>query len=157
MSHDPTLRAELARASDWNEAHIRFEEAVKDFPTALAGRKLEGAAHTPWQLLEHLRIVLEDLVAYTRDAEHQSPSFPAGYWPPTEAPPDDAAWQASVAAHRGTLLALSALISEEGTDLLSPNVAGHTPLREVLLALDHNAYHLGQFVLLRQILEQQNR
>jgi len=110
--------------------------------------------HTPWRLLEHLRIAQWDILEFSRNPKHVSPSFPDGYWPRSDAPPDAAAWDRSVAAFRADLKAMQDLVADPATDLfaLLPHGEGQTILREALLVADHNAYHLGQLVMLRRAL-----
>lgn len=159
MSRDRSLREHLVRLLDWDHAHIRFDDVVKDFPRELRGIRPDGAPHSAWELLEHFRLALEDIVEFTRDARWVSPEFPAGYWPSDVAPPDDAAWDRSVAACRELLRQFAELTADESIDLLAPiaHGDGQTPLREILLAADHNAYHLGQLLFVRRMLEAQRR
>jgi hypothetical protein len=149
------LREQLTRVLDWDSAHLRFDDAVKDFPAELRGTRPPGGPHSPWELLEHLRITLWDILEFSRDAKHASPEFPSGYWPATQAPPDDTSWDASVAAYRADLHALANLTNDSSVDLFAriPHGDGQTILREVLLSIDHNAYHLGQLVTVRRTLE----
>lgn len=149
---DRELRKQLRQLLDWDNAHIRFDDAVKDVPPEIRGRRPAGGPHSPWELLEHLRIAQSDILEYTRDEQHASPDFPAGYWPATPEPPSAEAWDASVAAYRADLRAFEALVSDESVDLFQPNKDGKTPLREALLAADHNAYHLGQLVIVKRLL-----
>lgn len=153
-SNEQVLREQLVTFLDCENAHIRFDDAVKDFPADLRGKRPAGSPHSAWELLEHLRITLSDILEFTRDPKHVSPEFPKGYWPSAEAPPDDAAWDSSVAAYRRDLAALAAIANDESVDLYTPlaHGDGQTPLREVILAIDHNAYHLGQLVLVRRML-----
>jgi hypothetical protein len=135
-------------------AHATFDEAVDRFPAALRGVKPEGSPHTAWQILEHLRIAQRDILRFSTDPAHVSPAWPEGYWPPGEAPPGGSAWRRSVEAFRADLEAMVELVGSPGTDLLAriPHGSGQTILREALLVADHNAYHVGQFVLLRRLL-----
>ncbi len=135
-------------------AHLDFEKAVAGLPPALRGAKPAGQPHTPWRLLEHLRLAQWDILEFTRDPRHVSPSFPEGYWPEGDAPPDPGAWDRSVEGFRADLRALQDLVADPATDLLAPlpHGQGQTVLREALLAADHNAYHLGQLVLVRRLL-----
>jgi hypothetical protein len=105
-------------------------------------------------VLEHLRIAQWDILEFSRNSGHKSPEFPDGYWPGTQSPPNEKAWNQSVRAFRKDLEALCELVANESTDLLAaiPHGEGQTVLREALLAADHNAYHLGELVLLRRIL-----
>ena len=125
-----------------------------DIPPEDRGTTLHGAPYTPWQLLEHLRIAQWDILEFSRDTEHVSPEFPEGLWPETTEPPDEGAWEASVARFRADLKAMVELVSDPSTDLVTPlpHGTGQTVLREAMLVADHNAYHLGQLVLLRRML-----
>ena len=153
MPNDAALRHQLAEFLDWNRAHLRFDDAVEGFPRELRGVRPPGAPHSAWELLEHLRIALWDIVEFSRDPKHSSPAWPSGYWPATAEPPDDAAWDGSVAAYRASLRALAAVVNDESNDLhvRIPHGDGQTLLREILLAADHNAYHVGQLVMVRKI------
>jgi hypothetical protein len=135
-------------------AHLSFDAAVADFPAKLRGAKPQGAPHTAWQLLEHMRIAQWDILEFTRNPKHVSPDFPAGYWPESERPPSATAWNSSVSAFRKDLADMQALVADPKTDLFAkiPHGDGQNILREALLVADHNAYHLGQFVLLRRLL-----
>jgi len=118
------------------------------------GARVAGSTHTPWRLLEHLRICQWDILEFSRDAAHRSPAFPDGYWPEADSPPDDFAWDAATQAFRDDLQAMVDIVDDPATDLLAPipHGDGQTVLREALLVADHNAYHLGQLVLLRRCL-----
>jgi len=154
MKNDKELREHLVYLLQDGGAHANFDAAVKDMPPALRGQKPEGADHTPWELLEHLRITQWDILEFSRNAQHRSPDFPAGYWPKEAAPPSDEAWDKSVATFRAELKAMIDLINAPATDLLAkiPHGDGQTILREALLTADHNSYHIGQLVLVRKLL-----
>jgi hypothetical protein len=151
---DP-LRQHLINLLTKAEAHVELEGSLKDFPRELRGKKPEGAPHTPWQLLEHLRIAQWDILEFSKDARHNSSKWPDEYWPGTEAPPDDQAWDKSVKQILLDLKEMCALVNDSSRDLLAeiPHAHGQTLLREALLVADHNAYHLGQLVMVRRILE----
>jgi len=151
---DP-LRQHLVNLLTKAEAHVDLESELKEFPRELRGRKPPGAPHTPWQLLEHIRIAQWDILEFSRDAKHQSPKWPEGYWPNAEAPPGDKAWDKSVKTVLEDLQSMADLASDPKRDLFAkiPHGDGQTLLREALLVADHNAYHLGQLVMLRRILE----
>jgi hypothetical protein len=152
---ETALRDQLRRVLDWGDAHITFDEAVRDFPPALRGVRPAGAPHSAWELLEHLRITQWDILEFTRDASHVSPPWPKGYWPESEAPPSATAWDESVTAYQADRRALAELVVDESIDLYAriPHGDGQTVLREILLTIDHNAYHLGQLMLVRRTVE----
>jgi len=155
MKKPDPLRHHIVNLLNKAEAHVDLESSLKDFPPELRGRKPEGSPHTPWQLLEHIRIAQWDILEFSKNGKHKSPKWPDDYWPGTEAPPDDKAWDKSVKQVLADLKAMSDLAGDARHDLFAeiPHGDGQTLLREALLVADHNAYHLGQLVLLRRIME----
>jgi hypothetical protein len=153
-ANDASLRKHLIDLLTGSNAHADFEAAVKNLPARLRGKTPKGAEHSPWQLLEHLRIAQWDILEFSRDAKHVSPKWPDDYWPKAAAPPDDKAWEKSVRAFRKDLKTFSSLIADPKTDLDAkiPHGDGQTLLREALLIADHNAYHVGQLILTRRLL-----
>jgi len=155
MNQDQLLREQLAAFLDWQQAHADFSAAVADFPARLRGRVPEGAPYSAWQLLEHIRISLWDILEFSRNSKHKSPKWPEGYWPKAAAPPSVAAWNSSAYAVLEHLEAMRALVRDPACDLFRPlpHGSGQTLLREILLVADHNAYHIGELVLLRRLLD----
>ena len=154
MNQDHALREHLVYLLNDGGAHVGFDEAVADWPEKLRGVKPEGAPHTAWKLLEHLRIAQRDILEFSRNAKHVSPKFPAGYWPPTATPPQTTSWDQSIAAYQSDHATMVKLVTDPATDLFAriPWGEGQTILREAMLVADHAAYHVGQLVLLRRLL-----
>jgi hypothetical protein len=148
------LRDHLLALLNGGEAHITFDDAVKDIPADLRGKMPPQAEHSLWQLLEHMRIAQWDILEFAINPKHVSPEFPAGYWPAAAVPPDEHAWDKSVKAFRAGHKALTDLVANPATDLFAriPHGDGQTILRQALLVADHNAYHLGQFMTVRRLL-----
>lgn len=151
---DTILREHLQKLLAGREAHVDWTSALKGLPEKLRGERPDSAPHSAWEILEHIRIAQWDLLEFSRDPKHVSPDWPSGYWPKTPAPPSPAAWDKSVQAFHQDLEAMVNLVMNPKTDLTAPIPygSGQTILREALLVADHNSYHLGQFVLLRRLL-----
>ena len=154
MTGEKSLRRHLVDLLTKEQAHVGFEAAIQGLPAALRGKRPPGAAHSPWEILEHMRIAQWDILEFCRNPKHVSPNFPEGYWPPKPAPPDARAWNKSMAAFRADLAQMVELARDESIDLLAriPHGDGQTILREILLVADHNAYHLGQLTVVRHLL-----
>src|SRR5215212_6346950 len=152
---DRSLREHLLYLLRGGGAHIKFDEALKEFPVELINARAAGVPYTPWHLLEHLRIAQWDILEFSRSAAHVSPDWPEGYWPDKsrEAGADD--WRRSVESFQADLREMEALVEDESSNLYAaiPHGTGQTLLREALLVADHNAYHLGALVTLRRALE----
>ncbi len=154
MQKDKALREHLVELLKGGHAHADFETAIKDLAPNLRGKTPKDAEHSPWQLLEHMRIAQWDILEFIRNPDHVSPEFPEGYWPKSQTPTNKTAWDKSATAFRADHNALIKLVENESTDLFSkiPHGDGQTALRELLLAADHTAYHLGALVLVRRLL-----
>jgi hypothetical protein len=153
-SADEAVRRHLLELLAGRSAHLDFDAAVAGMPWRRAGERPEGAAHSVWQLVEHLRAALWDLVEFSRDPQHESPPWPEGYWPVAAAPAGEEDWEASLAAYRRHLGEMREMVADRGRDLFAPFSwgDGQTLAREAMLAADHAAYHLGQVVQVRRLI-----
>ncbi|HXM68233.1 MAG TPA: DinB family protein [Candidatus Acidoferrum sp.] len=151
--HSKELREHVLFLLDGGGAHARFNDAAKDMPDKLRAVKPDGLPHSAWMLLEHLRIAQWDILEFCRNPKHESPKWPEGYWPKTEAPPNTAAWNKSVQRFRKDLKAMQDLVANPRTNLYArvPWGDGQTILREALLLADHNAYHVAQLIDVRRL------
>jgi hypothetical protein len=148
------LREQLVKLLEGRGAHADFDQAVANMPAPLRGVRPENSPHSAWELLEHLRIAQWDMLAFSRDPDHVSPDWPAGYWPKDPAPPKADSWDESVSSFRRDNEQMRRLVSDPSNDLFTPFAygEGQNLLREALQLADHNAYHLGELVFLRRVL-----
>jgi hypothetical protein len=153
MDKEKLLRKHLSELLLGRSAHIDLESAVADFPIDHINTRVGDSPHTAWQLLEHIRIAQWDILEFSRDAGHVSPDWPDGYWPSAEGTADG--WNASLDRIRRDMKSMRELVADDRTDLYAKieHGEGQTILREALLTADHNAYHLGQLVLIKKMLE----
>jgi DinB superfamily len=149
------VREKLSEVVGWGEAHADWNSALTGVEESKRGVRPPGLPHSLWELLEHVRIAQWDIIEFTKDAKHKSPEWPSGYWPKSPAPPDAAAWDKSVKEFFKGVKELQAIALDPKVhlDQKIPHGTGQTPLRQILLLADHNAYHLGQFVLVRRALD----
>ena len=148
------VRAQLLELLRGGGAHMALEEAVAGYPMERINEFPPDVPYTPWQLLEHIRLARRDILLFVRDPGYEEPRWPDDYWPPRDARADEAAWGRTLDAIREDLATLEGMVSDPDTDLYAPvpNGNGQTLLREVLLVADHNAYHIGEFAILRQVM-----
>jgi hypothetical protein len=153
MDRDHLMRGQLVDLLRGGNAHLPFAEAVADFPAATINVRPPNVDYTFWHLLEHLRITQADILAYLTRADYAAPAWPVEYWPPQDAVATKQDWDESVASFNRDLEAIVAIVADEATDLDGsvPSCAEHTVLREALIVADHNAYHIGEMGILRQV------
>jgi hypothetical protein len=154
MKPNDTLIQHLVSLLRAGHAHTTFDDAVKGIPIAKAGLRPEGAPQSCWELLEHVRIAQHDILKFSQGPKWKSPKWPEGYWPKSPKPAGAVKWRQSVSAVRADLKAFEKLLRERADEMETPFPwgDGQTLLREALLIADHNAYHIGQLVLVRRLL-----
>jgi uncharacterized damage-inducible protein DinB len=154
MDADIPIREQLKSLLEWGDAHITFEAAVADIPRELRGRQPPGLPYSPWQIIEHMRRAQWDILDFCRNVNYQELKWPDDYWPSTAAPGSPAAWDESVSQFLADRRELQDLALTPRIDLRSriPHGQGQTYLREFALVADHNAYHIGQLVVVRRLL-----
>ena len=154
MPDDTALRALLGRSLGWEDAHVSFDKAVADVPVKSRGQQPPGLPYSLWQLLEHLRRTQYDILDFCRNPNYQELAWPDDYWPPAAAPASAAAWDDSIEHYRRDRAALQQLAADTSIDLFAkiPHGQGQTYARELVLVVDHSAYHIGQMILVRRLL-----
>jgi hypothetical protein len=152
--HDVALREHVLYLLKGGGAHAGFDAAVDGLPKRLRGAKSGNIPHTPWRLLEHMRLAQEDILDFCVNAEYHERAFPEGYWPASDGPESDAAWDRSIQHFHRDLKKIEDLVNDPKVDLFAkiPWGDGQTYLREALLVADHNAYHVGELITLRRAL-----
>lgn len=147
------LREHLLDLLTSGHAHQDIDSAIDAVPPNLRGNRPAGSPHSPWELLEHMRIAQWDILEYSLHAGHVSPEFPKGYWPQSPEPPSETAWDESVAKFRADRAKFASIVKDESIDLFAriPHATA-TMLHQISMTADHNIYHLGQLVLVRRML-----
>lgn len=148
------VREDVLECLEGRSAHGDLETLAAGVPVELRGVVPEGQSHSPWGLIEHMRRAIADIVDFVEDPDHETPDWPAGFWPEDPAPPSEAAWDEAIAEIQRYLEKLQQWVADASFDpTAAPAHTGlKTPLRAALLAADHNAYHLGQLATLRKLL-----
>jgi hypothetical protein len=155
MNQSKELREQIIAQLNGGNAHITFDDFVKDFPVEKCGDRIEGLPYTAWQVLEHMRIALWDILEFSRNANHVSPKWPEGYWPKSSDTGNAELWAESVKQFSELSREMEKLVNDPTTDLFAPipHGAGQTILREALLVADHNSYHLGVLLAMSRLLK----
>ena len=155
MDPDKLVREQLLFLLGGGNAHMSFDQAVAEFPLEYINRLPPNVPYTPWHLLEHMQIAQRDILEFIRNPEYLSPEWPEGYWPPQDEQADEIRWEQTLHDFRADLRALQEMVEDPGIDLFAPlpHAQDYTVLREILVVADHNAYHIGEFAILRQVME----
>jgi uncharacterized damage-inducible protein DinB len=151
---DAVMREQLVELLQGKSAHLSFEDAIAGLSAKKRGAKPAGTPHTVWRLVEHMRIAQWDILEFSKDGRHKSPKWPEGYWPDGDAPRDARQWNDTIRQFKADLKEMMRMVKDKKVDLLAPisGGQGQPVFREAMLVADHNSYHIGQIVMLRQVL-----
>ena len=153
---DAELRNQLVRMLTIRQAHMDFEDAVKEFPVEHINTQLPNCNYTFWHLLEHIRICQLDILDYIESDTYQWPTFPDSLWPAVSAETDPAGWQQTIDQFISDRQKLVAIVNDPSTDLFAPlpnsGEHEHNILREINIIASHNAYHTGEIGIARHIM-----
>ena len=154
MKSNEAVRKELLALLEGGNAHMSFNEVLADFPMEFINSKPPNTPYSFWHFLEHLRIAQWDILEFVRDPSHVSPDYPAGYRPAPDEKTDQAGWRETCKLFNADLDALQDLVRDQSVDLLAPlpHARSYNIFREIVLAADHNAYHVGEIAILRQVM-----
>ena len=153
---DAATRTQLVNLLTKQQAHQSLDDAVKNFPAKDYNTRPPNVEYTFWHLLEHLRITQWDILDYCRNPNYKNIEWPREYWPARDATTDAAGWQQTLDQFHDDLAELVVIVQNPKTDLYAPiphGYDGHNILREILVVADHNAYHIGEFGILRQVVK----
>lgn len=155
MKADELVRKELLALLAGGNAHMGFEEVVEDFPLDQINGKVLNSPYSFWHLVEHIRIAQWDILEFVRNPDHVSPHYPEGYRPSPDQKTDKKGWKNSTKGVMADLESLKELVRDKKTDLFAPipHAPAYTIFREVVLAADHNAYHIGELAIMRQVMD----
>jgi len=152
MAIEEALREELLNFLSKSGAHVDYAKALKGFPLEAAGKRPKGVPYSAWQLLEHIRIAQADILEFVSKKNYKEKAWPENYWPKNPAPPSEDAWDKSLGGFQRDRKKLIALLKASSPLEPIAFADNKTLMREILLVVDHTAYHLGELVLLRRIL-----
>ncbi|HLR25600.1 MAG TPA: DinB family protein [Fodinibius sp.] len=154
MESSKTLQQLLLEQLEGGNAHITFQKAVQGLSYQQSGAKVDGLPHTIWQLIEHIRLAQDDILAFCGNRNYQQLNWPEDYWPSSEQPESQQEFEQSLEAVHEGQETMRQWVTDPSKDLQKPfsHGDGQTLFREALLIVDHNAYHIGQIVQLRRLL-----
>lgn len=154
MGTGKTVRSLLLEQLEGRNAHVNFNQAVQGLTYKQTGIRVEDVPHTIWELVEHIRIAQDDILEFCKNPDYEALDWPNDYWPEKSKPESQKQFELSVQAVREGIEAMSELIRDPQNNLQKPfpHGDGQTLFREAMLIVDHNAYHIGQIVLIRRLL-----
>ena len=154
MSSDQVVRDQLLALLNGGNAHMPFEEAVADFPAKHFNTIPPNITYSPWNILEHLRLAQWDILDFIRNPDYVTPEWPKDYWPDPAETADQEQWDKTINLFLSDAGSLREIVSDPETDLYAPipHAPDYTIFREILVGSDHNAYHIGEFAILRQVM-----
>lgn len=154
MFSDDIVRKSVESLLRKGNAHMTFEDAIKDYPIHAINVKMPGVGYTPWHLLEHMRRTQFDILDFTANPDYKELTWPDDYWPSSESKASQDDWTRTIFLFLKDREKLSKIALDPEINLYSvlPQGKGQNRLKELLVVADHNSYHLGEFAVMRTVM-----
>lgn len=139
----------LIKGLDGDQAHLSPERSLDGLNVAIAGKQIENAPHTIWQLIEHLNFWQERFLAQLKGMKLPGVTKASEGWPEEKAP-------AGAEDFKNAVDYLLNSIGETKALLLQAEKLYYPPYYTSAYALiramgSHLSYHLGQVMMLRRM------
>lgn len=159
MNNEKIIRDTLLAFLKGGNAYMPFSEIVSQFPESEMNKTFPNGTYTPWDLLEHIRITQWDILNFIQNSDYKEISWPDDYWPPKGKKATKKDWEKTISQYQKDLLELEKIVKDPKTDLYSKisHGDGQTIFREIILIVDHTSYHLGEFAIMRQVMDTWNK
>jgi hypothetical protein len=126
-----------------------LKEVLESIPAAEAAKPGVPELRSIWQIVNHMTVWSGHVERWYPGCHHD---LPEGSTPPLPAIRDEAAWDS---ARERLLRAVEGLrmqiVATPPSELFEPAPDGTTLLEEFLGRMIHNAYHIGQLTVLREL------
>ena len=155
MKNGDVLRIELLALLRHGNSHMTFEEVVENFPVDRINRNAPNMPYSPWHILEHMRIAQRDILLFIKDPEYESPDWPSGYFLSPKDKTNEIGWRKTIENFLADRAVLENIVKDQETNLFAPipHAKNYNIFREILVVADHNAYHIGELAMMRQVME----
>jgi len=149
-----TLKKHLIESLTGEKAHITLERVVEDFPMAAINKKVKDNPHSPYDLLEHMRLAQADILDFIKNPDYKEMNWPGDYWPKAEGTEED--WNNSIQNFLKDRDELVHMIQDDSLNLFQPlsHGKGYNIFRQIIIMANHHSYHTGQLMQLKRALDQ---
>jgi len=156
MDHERT-KNELKKHVVGGEAFLPITKILEETPYRKVGIRPAGLPYSIYELLYHIHFTQRDILEYLSDSDYAEPKWPLEYWPKKKSPDNEQEWRLLIRNYLSQRKRATEFI-EHSTDVTASLVRNpfHTELREILLIIEHTAYHTGQLMVLARLLNAEN-
>lgn len=147
----PILKASLYG----KHAHIDLMKALREITPEIARRRLEGLRRSCWELLYHMRYWQDIIIRAYGGDNSANDANDRDSWPGSGQMVDDSEWSALVDAFESGLEHFTELAEKEDLMKACPVWPQNHLIKDILVEICHNSYHLGQIVQILRGLQSQ--
>ncbi|WP_189604478.1 DinB family protein [Salinimicrobium marinum] len=143
------LKKQLVKHLNGGEAFMPLEEMLKEISFQKLGERPKNLPYSFYELFYHICFTQNDILNYCTEIQYKAPNWPKDYWPAHREPQNEKDWRNLVENYRKDREELTKVIMDPEIELTEtvPSNSSHTFLREILLVIEHSAYHSGQMLI----------
>ncbi|WP_026755268.1 DinB family protein [Sediminibacter sp. Hel_I_10] len=153
MTNEQALRHIVIKHLEGGAAFSNISKFLEAIDFEKLGERSYGLPYSFYELFYHIRFAQKDILDYCAADAYTSHDWPDDYWPREQSPENNEAWESLKSSFFTERKKLADFIGDEQNDLLKPvkHSENHTLIRELLLVIEHNSYHIGQLAMLLRL------
>ncbi len=147
------IKTQILKHLKSGEAFMPIREAIEKFNYHSSGFRMHDLPYSAYELFYHITYAQKDILNFCRSDKYYTPDWPDDYWPTKQAAKDKDEWEALKKSYFEDRDALAALVkTPDSLTEIVKNGDSQTLFREILLVIEHTAYHNGQLVVIARLL-----
>ncbi|MBK5213471.1 MAG: DinB family protein [Flavobacteriaceae bacterium] len=155
MSEEKQLREKLANHLEGGEAFMPVTEMLNKISFEDINTRPGNLPYSLYELFYHIVFTQKDIVKFTCSDDYTEPRWPDYYWPKEKICKYKEEWETLKAEYATDRERLKYFLLDEENKLMQPVKNGkgeQTLLREIMLVIEHTAYHTGQMLVILRLL-----
>lgn len=155
MSNNIQIRERLAKHLEGGEAFMSVTEMLDKIPYEDINTRPANLPYSFYELFFHIVFTQKDIVKFTCSDDYTEPKWPEYYWPRDKVCKSKEDWESLKAEYLTDRERLKIFLLNDSNNLIAPVRNGkdqQTLLREILLVIEHSAYHSGQLMIVLRLL-----
>ncbi|SFG17202.1 Uncharacterized damage-inducible protein DinB (forms a four-helix bundle) [Salegentibacter agarivorans] len=147
-------KEQLIKHLQGGEAFMALEDLIDKISFEKLGEKPQNLPYSFYELFYHIVFAQKDILEYSISENYKSSEWPDDYWPKESTPDTEEDWKKLKKDYFEDRERFKNFILDTDIDLNLPvkNSDNHSLLREIMLVIEHTAYHTGQMLIILRLL-----
>ncbi|MBT0608212.1 DinB family protein [Aequorivita echinoideorum] len=155
MSENKLIRERLAKHLEGGEAFLPVDKMLDEISFSEINKRPKNLPYSFYELFYHITFAQKDILDFCVSEKYSEHNWPEDYWSENKECKTEKDWENLKADYFETRKELKDFLLNFENGLTSPVKNGtneQTLLREIILVIEHTAYHTGQMLIILRLL-----